>query len=173
MALPAGFGETMGYTHGAEVRSAHGAKLTAHGVPLLIILQGSLRIIGFAKASKKKSATSVVIPAAIKVDGITYKVTEIGANAFKGMPKLKTVTIGANVTKIGKGAFRDSAKLKTVTIKTKTLKSVGANAFKSIKTKAVFKLSFKKMDKKAKAALILKYKKLVKKGKAPSSTKVK
>ena len=136
-------------------------------------VQGSLRIIGFAKASKKKSATSVVIPATIKVDGISYKVTEIGANAFKDMPKLKKVTIGANVTKIGKGAFRDSTKLKTVTVKTKTLKSVGANAFKSIRAKAVFKLSIKKMGKKAKAALILKYRKLVKKGKAPSSTKVK
>ena len=91
---------------------------------------------------------------------------------FKGMAKLKTVTVGANVTKIGKNAFQSSKKLKTVKIKTKTLKSIGANAFKGIQAKASFKLNVKG-TKKAKAALIKKYKKLVKKGKAPSGITLK
>ena len=135
-------------------------------------IQGTVTITGFTKASKKKKATSVNVPATIKVDGITYKVTEIGAKAFKGMAKLKTVTVGANVTKIGKNAFQSSKKLKTVKIKTKTLKSIGTNAFKGIQAKASFKLSVKG-TKKAKAALIKKYKKLVKKGKAPGGVTIK
>ena len=135
-------------------------------------IQGTVTITGFVKASKKKTATSVSIPATIKVDGITYKVTAVGAKAFKSMAKLKKVTVGANVTKIDKNAFQSSKKLKTVTFKTKVLKSIGANAFKGIQAKASFKLSAK-VTKKAKIALIKKYKRFLKKGKAPSGVTLK
>lgn len=45
----------------------------------------------FSKANDK--ARVITVPSTIKAKGITYKVTSIGANAFKNCPKLKTVTI--------------------------------------------------------------------------------
>lgn len=50
--------------------------------------------------------TKVTIPATVKKDGVTFKVTSVGANALKGNKKVKTVTVGKYVTKIGNGAFQ-------------------------------------------------------------------
>lgn len=76
-----------------------------------------------------KKMTSVKVPDAVMIDGVTYKVTSIANNAFSGCKKLKKVTIGKNVTTIGKNAFRKCTNLKTVTIHSKVLKKIGANAF--------------------------------------------
>ena len=83
--------------------------------------------------------TEITIPASIKVNGKTYKVTAIGAGAFKGF-KITSLTIGKNISKIGKDAFRKCSKLKTIKINTKklTASKVGANAFKDISSKAKF-----------------------------------
>ena len=99
--------------------------------------------------------TSVVIPATVKANGKTYKVTRIADNALKNCKKLKTLTIGKNVSRIGKNAFYKCKKLKTLTIKTTKLSSskVGKNAFKGVPKKVKLKLP----SKKAKA-----YKKLLK-----------
>lgn len=75
---------------------------------------------------------TVTIPATIKVNGITYKVTSIKANAFKGNKKITKVTIGKNVTEIEKNAFSGCTKLKTVVIGNH-VKSIGANAFSGCK----------------------------------------
>ncbi len=108
---------------------------------------------------------SIVIPSTVRIDGITYKVTGIAANAYKGdsgirkvtigknvtsigantfskCANLKSVTIPANVKSIGKQAFYNCKSLKNVTIKTTKLTSskVGANAFKGIHKKAVIKV---------------------------------
>jgi hypothetical protein len=113
-----------------------------------------------------KNVTSATIPATIKdSNGVSYKVTSIAANAFKGNTKLKTVTIGSNVktiganafygcksltkvtigknvTSIGSRAFYNCKKLKTITIKTTKLtsKNVGSKAFKGINAKATIKV---------------------------------
>ena len=60
--------------------------------------------IPFSKANAKKK--SITIPAIIKADGISYKVTEVGANAFKNNKNVKKVVIGANVVKIANKAFK-------------------------------------------------------------------
>lgn len=88
---------------------------------------------------KSSSIKSVTIPATIKVDGITYKVTSIEKNAFKNCKKLKSVTIGKNVTKINANAFYGCKNLKKITIKSSNLKTVGKNAIKGINKKAVIK----------------------------------
>ena len=75
---------------------------------------------------------TVTIPATIKISGITYKVTSIKADAFKGNKKITKVTIGKNVTEIGKNAFSGCTKLKTVIIGN-NVKSIGANAFSGCK----------------------------------------
>ena len=92
-------------------------------------------------APANKNAKSVVIPATVYSGGKTYPVTAIAPNAFKGMKKLTSITIGKYVKTIGKKAFYNCRKLKKVTFKTKKLtkKSVGANAFKGIYKKAVVK----------------------------------
>ena len=82
-----------------------------------------------------KKVTSVNIPAAVKVNGVTCKVTQISAKAFRGFAKLKKVTIGANVTTIGKQSFQNCKKLAKVAIKGTSLKSVKKGAFKKTGSK--------------------------------------
>lgn len=109
--------------------------------------------------------TTVTVPATIKLNGKSYKVTYIAADAFKNNKEITSVTIGNNVTsignnafcncirlkkltigskvsKIGKKAFYGCKALKDVTIKTKKLSSskVGSKAFKGIAKKATFKV---------------------------------
>lgn len=81
----------------------------------------------FAKTSNTKAKT-VAIPATVTIDGITYKVTSIAANALKNNKVVTTVTIGKNVTAIGSGAFSGCTKLKKVTIG-KSVTNIGASAF--------------------------------------------
>lgn len=116
---------------------------------------------------KDKKIKSITVPDTIKVNGKTYKVTEIGANACKNLSKLTKLTIGKNVKKIGKNAFSGCKKLKTINIKTSNLtkKGIGSGCFKGIDAKATFKVP-KKMKKD--------YEKwLVKTGKAPKKAKFK
>ena len=91
--------------------------------------------------------TSVTIPATVKVDGYTYKVTEIAAKAFKNNKKIKSVTLGKNVKKIGKEAFSNCKKLKKITIKSSSLKSVGKNAIKNIDKIATINVPKKQLSK--------------------------
>lgn len=82
-------------------------------------------------------SASITIPATIKRNGKTYKVTSVAAGMMKRNTKVKKVTIGKNVTKIGKEAFYGCKNLKTITIKSSRLKSVGKNAIKGIYKKGV------------------------------------
>lgn len=106
-------------------------------------------------ATKNKKLTSATIPATVKIEGVSFKVTAIGASAFKSCTKLKKVTIGTNVTSIGKNAFNGDSKITTITIKAKKIKTMGANAFKGIKKTATIKVpaskksAYKKLAKSA------------------------
>ena len=86
-----------------------------------------------------KNPASFEIPAAVTIEGKTYQVTEIAANAFKNNKKLKKVVIGKNIIKIGKSAFQGCKKLKDIRIKGKNLKTVGKNSIKGINKKAVIR----------------------------------
>jgi len=94
--------------------------------------------------NKKKSTVSV--PATVKIDGVTYKVTSIAKNAFKDNKYIKNLTIGKNVSQIGAKAFYKCINLKTVKISTTKLtsKKIGSKAFYGIKSKAVIKVPKKK-----------------------------
>ena len=89
-----------------------------------------------------KKKTTVVIPATVELDGVTYKVTGIAKNAFKGNNKIKKITIGKNVSEIGKRAFYKCKKLKNIVIKTRTLtkSSIGSQAFKGTPKNATVKV---------------------------------
>ncbi len=90
----------------------------------------------------KKTATKLTIRATVKIGKKTYKVTEIAANACKGMTKLQTVTVGKYISKIGKSAFYNCKKLKTILVKTVKIKKsgVGSACFKNISKSAVFRV---------------------------------
>ena len=99
-------------------------------------------------SSTDKKATSIVIPAMVTVDGITYKVTSVAANAFKNNKTIEKVTIGKNVKKIGSKAFYGCKKLKTIVIKTTKLtdENIGTDAFKGIAANATVRVPESKLD---------------------------
>ncbi len=104
--------------------------------------------------TKLKKKKSVVIPDVVVAGGNKYKVTEIEKGAFKGLKKLKSVTIGENIKRIGKEAFRGCKKLKKITFIGKKLSKIESKAFQGIAKKA--KVICPKAKKK-------KYQKLIKK----------
>ncbi len=114
----------------------------------------SLKQVTITGASKK--LTSIKIPATVKFNGMTFKVTAVNKKAFKNQKKLKSVVISKYVKSIGSEAFSGAKKLAKIKFSGTAIKSIGKNAFKSIKKKAVFSV------KKSKRAY---YKKLLKKAK--------
>lgn len=115
-----------------------GTKYTVAGCQYKVIKAGAeVSLVG-----TNKNAKSVTIPAVIKVKGVTYKVTSIGAKAFNGSKKLSKVTVGANIKAISNNAFYKCKSLKTVTIKSVLLTKKTANkkAFKGVGKKMVIKV---------------------------------
>lgn len=82
----------------------------------------------------KHAASTVSIPATIKVSGATYDVIGIGKNALRQDPELKYLTIGKNVARIKANAFRDCKQLTKIVVNTTKLKSsmFGKNVVKGI-----------------------------------------
>ncbi|MBQ9155314.1 MAG: leucine-rich repeat protein [Eubacterium sp.] len=117
--------------------------------------KGTVTMIGLAR-----KASSINVPATIKYNGVSYKVTAIGAKAFANNTKVKTIKIGKNVKKIGKQAFLNAKAAKKITILSKKLKakSVGAKAFKGAGASKGAKLTVKvpKAKKKAYAKFLVK-----------------
>lgn len=115
-----------------------GTKYTVGGNQYTVLKAGlSVR---FSKANPK--AKTVTIPNTIKVNGISYKVAEVGANAFKNNKKVKKVTIGANVVKIANKAFNKCPSLRNVIIKTTLLtkKTASKKCFSKVHKKMVIKV---------------------------------
>ena len=89
-----------------------------------------------------KTTKNVTVPAQIYAQGITYKVTSIGAKAFNNNKNLTKVTIGTNIVKINSNAFFNCKNLKTVTIKSVylTRKTANKKAFKNAHKKLVIRV---------------------------------
>ena len=89
-----------------------------------------------------KTTKNVTVPAQIYAQGITYKVTSIGAKAFNNNKNLTKVTIGTNIIKINSNAFFNCKNLKTVTIKSVllTTKTASKKAFKNAHKKLVIQV---------------------------------
>lgn len=88
------------------------------------------------KGPVAKGMNKAVIPSSITYKGKKYKVTDILTGAFKGSTSLTAVTIGSNIETIGRKAFYGCKKLKKIVFKTKTLKKMYKNSFKSVSKKA-------------------------------------
>jgi len=98
-------------------------------------------------SANNKNALLITVPATVKIDGATYKVTKVEDGAFKGCKKARLITIGKNVTSIGKKAFANCKKLKTINIKSKKITKVGKNPISKNVTIKVPKSSKKKYKK--------------------------
>ena len=115
-----------------------GTKYTVGGNQYTVLKAGlSVR---FSKANPKTN--TVTIPNTITVDGISYKVAEVGANAFKNNKKVKKVTIGTNVVKIANKAFNKCPSLRNIIIKTTLLtkKTASKKCFSKVHKKMVIKV---------------------------------
>ena len=103
-----------------------------------------------------KKAKKLTIPSTVKVGGVTYKVTAVASQAFKGNKNLTNITIGRGITKIGNEAFSGCKNLKKITVTAGNLTTIRKSAFKGINKKATITV---KGAKKAKTTLIKKLKK--------------
>lgn len=90
--------------------------------------------------AQSKSLRKVIIPAKVKINGYSFKVTEISDRAFYANKKLEKVILGKNIRKIGKKAFYGSSRLKNADIKSKSLARVGAKAFAKTHKKLTIKV---------------------------------
>jgi hypothetical protein len=81
----------------------------------------------------KEDTAKVTIPSTVEIDGVTYEVTAVAANAFSGNKKLTTVTIPSTVTAIEKNAFKGCTSLKSIVIP-KNVTAIGASAFNGCKS---------------------------------------
>ncbi len=77
--------------------------------------------VSFVKPADKKAKT-IKVPATIKENGVTYKVTKIDPKALRNNKYVKTIEIGKNVSKLTNGLFNGCSKLKTVKIQGKKTK---------------------------------------------------
>ena len=84
------------------------------------------------KALPKTTKKSVTVASKVVVDGVSYKVTAIGAKAFANATKATTVTLPASIKTIG--AFTGAKSVKTIVIKSASVK-VDKTAFKGVDTK--------------------------------------
>lgn len=100
---------------------------TSTGKEYVKVLSNTKKTVEYVKTSKK-TYTNVTVPATVKISGVTYKVTSISANAFKGMKKLQKVTIGENIEKIGAKVFDGCKKLNKITVVSKKLSSKTVNS---------------------------------------------
>gem|GEM_PF-6068996 len=128
--------------------------------------KGTVTVTGTTYKTGYKSFKTLDIKKTVSIGGVTYKVTAVGRNAFKGYKYITKATIGANVQTIGAGAFSGCSGLKSITISTAKLtsKSVGANAFARIYAKANVKVPAKQLTA---------YKKLLKQKGLPAKATVK
>ncbi len=97
---------------------------------------GTVSLIG----AKSKKLVLIEMPDTVKKNGCTFKVTEIGNNAFKGYKKLKSVDTNKELKVIGKNAFKDCKKLSEIDIVSTKLEKVGKNALKGIHSEAVIEV---------------------------------
>lgn len=135
-----------------EVKPAVGSKKTIKKCTYKVLTNSdSSKTVAFVSLNNKK-ATSISVPATVKIDGKTFKVTKIEKNAFKDCKKLKTVKIGKNVTSIGKNAFKNCSKLNKIKVYSKKITTIGTNKINkkvTIDVPNTMKKKYQKLFKKA------------------------
>ncbi len=83
------------------------------------------------------NGTSIEIPSTIQINKKTYKVTNIGNNAFYWNESLKSITIPDSITSIGKRAFSECSSLESIDIPN-SVTSIGKYAFYNCYSLAIY-----------------------------------
>ena len=78
--------------------------------------------------NEDSKASTVVIPDTLVINGLSYKVTCIGKDAFKNNKKLKKVKIGKNVKIVENNAFYGCKNLNSISLDNQICK-IGSKAF--------------------------------------------
>lgn len=102
--------------------------------------------------SKDKKQKTIAVPESVLLFGKKYKVTSIGAKAFRNNKQVTAAVIGKQVVKIGKNAFAGCTKLKKVNIKSTKLKEIGSKAFYQCRKLKSITIKSKKITKVGKNA---------------------
>lgn len=121
-----------------------GDKITK-GNTTYTVINPKTKELSYTKTTSKSS--KITIPAKVKIDGVTYKVTKIANNAFKNNKYVTKIVLGSNITEIGDNAFKRCLKLKSITI-TPKVKVIGSNAFSGDKKLTVLTIKSGKLTKK-------------------------
>lgn len=90
--------------------------LDSKGIAYNINTSQNTATVTFKTADYNNYSGKVDIPATISVSGKSYRVVEVGDNAFRNCSGLNEVTLGVNVTSIGKRAFLACSSLKQINI---------------------------------------------------------
>lgn len=122
--------------------------------------KGTVAIMGTVKAKTDRTFTSLSVPSAVKIGGITYNVTmvnvgafsgytylkkvvigngvkAIGSNAFYGCKSIASIIIGRGVTAIGSKTFYGCSKLASISVLSSSIKLIGKETFTRIAAKPV------------------------------------
>lgn len=122
--------------------------------------KGTVAIMGTVKAKTDRTFTSLSVPSAVKIGGITYNVTmvnvgafsgytylkkvvigngikAIGSNAFYGCKSIASIIIGRGVTAIGGKTFYGCNKLASISVLSSSIKLIGKETFTRIAAKPV------------------------------------
>ena len=134
---------------GSEKKPAQpqkGSKLTSEdGKAEYVVISddGQTPAVAYKLAAGVKDKT-VKVSSSVTVDNVTYKVTAIAANAFKGNKKVKSIVLPSGITEIGDNAFSGCTALTKIVIPAKVTK-LGANLFKGNKKLQLIQIKTKKL----------------------------
>ena len=86
------------------------------------------RDVAVVGVADRQALVKAVVPAAVKIDDVSYKVTTVGNYAFQGCTELTSVTLPSSVTTIGDWAFSGCTYLTSFTIPSSVTR-IGNDAF--------------------------------------------
>lgn len=90
---------------------------------------------------------NITVASKVTVNGVSYTVTEISANAFTNCSKATKVTLPSSITSIGKNAFAGNETIKNIALTSKKAPAIDKTAFKGVDTQKMTVTYSKKMSK--------------------------
>lgn len=103
---------------------------------------GTVSVLG----ASRNDYSAIIVPETVKINGYTFKVTQIASDAFKNYTALKKIMLGSNVTYIGNRTFYGCKNLSWIVIKGTKMNTVKTNALKGIKSNAVITVPASKVS---------------------------
>ena len=108
---------------------------------------------------------NVTVPNYVKVNGVKYRVTSIGAKSLKNWKSVKKITLSKNIKTVHNQSFKSCKSLKTIVVKNTKNIWFSPDTFKGSNTKKMTVKFSKKMSKKTYAKMQKRLRKIGFKGK--------